>query len=73
MLTRSLVTGTAAIVGFLVLVATTELFWFGPPSGAHNAGEMDPPRHILVDYSLIRRQSDAAPRLRPPVRLRSTA
>lgn len=40
MLTRSLVTGTAAIVGFLVLVATTELFWFGPPSGAHNAGEI---------------------------------
>ncbi len=40
MLTRSLVTGTAAIVGFLVLVATTELFWFGPPSGAHNAGEV---------------------------------
>ncbi|MFI2366359.1 hypothetical protein [Promicromonospora sp. NPDC019610] len=33
-------TGTAAIVGFLVLVATTELFWFGPPSGAHNAGEI---------------------------------
>lgn len=39
MLTRCLVTGTAAIVGFLVLVATTELFWFGPPAGAHNAGE----------------------------------
>lgn len=39
MLTRSLVTGTVAIVGFLVLVATTELFYFGPPDGAHNAGE----------------------------------
>jgi low temperature requirement protein LtrA len=38
-LTRSLVTGTVAIVGFLVLVATTELFYFGPPAGAHNAGE----------------------------------
>ena len=40
MLTRSLVTGTATIVGFLVLVATTELFYFGPPAGAHNAGEV---------------------------------
>jgi hypothetical protein len=33
------VTGTVAIVGFLVLVATTELFYFGPPAGVHNAGE----------------------------------
>ena len=40
MLTRSLVTGTAAIVGFLVLVATTELFYFGPPSDAQNGGEV---------------------------------
>ena len=40
MLKRSLVTGTVAIVGFLVLVATTELFYFGPPAGAHNAGEV---------------------------------
>ncbi|MDR7384553.1 hypothetical protein [Promicromonospora iranensis] len=40
MLTRSLVTVTVAIVGFLVLVATTELFYFGPPAGAHNAGEV---------------------------------
>ena len=40
MLTRSLVTGTVAIVGFLVLVTTTELFYFGPPVGAHNAGEV---------------------------------
>lgn len=40
MLTRSLVTGTVAIVGFLVLVATTELFYFGPPDGAQNAGEV---------------------------------
>lgn len=39
MLTRSLATGTVAVVGFLVLVATTELFYFGPPAGAHNAGE----------------------------------
>lgn len=40
MLKRSLVTGTVAIVGFLVLIATTELFYFGPPAGAHNAGEV---------------------------------
>lgn len=40
MLTRSLVTGLVAIVGFLALVATTELFYFGPPAGAHNAGEV---------------------------------
>jgi low temperature requirement protein LtrA len=33
------VTGSVAIVGFLVLIATTELFYFGPPSGAHNGGE----------------------------------
>ncbi|MFD6140063.1 hypothetical protein [Promicromonospora sp. NPDC060271] len=33
-------TGAVAIVGFLVLVATTELFYFGPPAGAHNAGEV---------------------------------
>jgi low temperature requirement protein LtrA len=39
-LKRSLVTGTVAIVGFLVLIATTELFYFGPPAGAHNAGEV---------------------------------
>lgn len=39
-MTRSLATGTVAIVGFLVLVATTELFYFGPPDGAHNAGEL---------------------------------
>jgi len=39
-LTRSLVTGTAAIAGFLVLVTATELFYFGPPAGAHNAGEV---------------------------------
>lgn len=40
MLTRSLVTGTVAIVGFLALVATTELFYFGPPADANNAGEV---------------------------------
>lgn len=40
MVTRSLATGAVALVGFLALVATTELFWFGPPSGAHNAGEL---------------------------------
>jgi LacI family transcriptional regulator len=26
-----------------------------------------PPEHIVVDYQLVRRQSDAAPRLRPPL------
>lgn len=40
MLTRSLVTGTVTIVGFLVLVATTELFYFGSPEGAQNGGEV---------------------------------
>ena len=40
MLKRSLATGAVAIAGFLVLVATTELVYFGPPEGAHNAGEM---------------------------------
>ncbi|MCP2264244.1 hypothetical protein ACFQHV_18010 [Promicromonospora thailandica] len=40
MLTRSLATGAVAVVGFLALVATTELFWFGPPTGAQNAGEL---------------------------------
>lgn len=40
MLTRSLATVTVAIVGFLVLVATTELFWFGRPDGARNGGEV---------------------------------
>lgn len=40
MLRRSLVTGLVAIVGFLVLVTTTELFYFGPPAGAHNSGEV---------------------------------
>ena len=40
MLRRSLVTGLVAIVGFLVLVTTTELFYFGPPGGAHNGGEV---------------------------------
>jgi hypothetical protein len=34
------VTGSVAIVGFLVLVATTELFYFGSPAGAHNGGEV---------------------------------
>ena len=29
-------------------------------------GEPDAPEHVLMDFSLIRRQSDAAPRMRPP-------
>jgi hypothetical protein len=39
-LRRSLATGLLAIVGFLVLFTTTELFYFGPPSSAHNSGEL---------------------------------
>ena len=38
---------------------------------ARRAGEDGPPEHIVMDFSLIRRQSDAAPRLRPPVRIAS--
>lgn len=30
-------------------------------------GKPEAPRHVLFDYTLIRRQSDAAPRRRPPV------
>jgi LacI family transcriptional regulator len=36
---------------------------------AHNAtGEGVEQKHLLADYELIRRQSDAAPRRRPPAR-----
>jgi LacI family transcriptional regulator len=34
---------------------------------ARRAGEAGPPEHMIMDFSLIRRQSDAAPRVRPPV------
>jgi LacI family transcriptional regulator len=30
----------------------------------------EPPSHEVMDFELVRRQSDAAPRLRPPVRIR---
>jgi LacI family transcriptional regulator len=36
---------------------------------SRRAGERAQPQHTLMDFSLIRRQSDAAPRARPPVRL----
>ena len=34
---------------------------------ARRAGEAGKPEHIVMDFSIIRRQSDAAPRVRPPV------
>ncbi|HEY9108581.1 MAG TPA: LacI family DNA-binding transcriptional regulator, partial [Roseateles sp.] len=40
---------------------------------ARRAGEPLPCEHVLKDFALIRRQSDAAPRLRPPLRLSATA
>lgn len=36
---------------------------------AHRSGAAEPSEHVVMDYSLIRRRSDAAPRLRPPVRI----
>jgi LacI family transcriptional regulator len=36
---------------------------------AKRNGEDEPPEHTVMDFSLIRRQSDAAPRLRPPMKL----
>jgi LacI family transcriptional regulator len=36
---------------------------------ARRSGASDAPEHIVMEHSLIRRQSDAAPRLRPPVGL----
>lgn len=40
---------------------------------ARRAGEAPGCEHVLMDFELIRRQSDAAPRLRPPVRLGATS
>ena len=40
---------------------------------AHRDGAPEPCEHVLMDFSLIRRQSDAAPRLRPPVAIASRA
>jgi LacI family transcriptional regulator len=34
---------------------------------AQRTGSKQESRHVLLDYTLIRRQSDAAPRLRPQV------
>lgn len=31
-------------------------------------GASEPPSHVVLDYTLVRRQSDAAPRVRPPLR-----
>ena len=40
---------------------------------ARRAKEPAVPIHEVMDFSLVRRQSDAAPRLRPPVRLAAAA
>jgi len=40
---------------------------------AHREGAPEPFEHVVMDFSLIRRQSDAAPRLRPPVAIASRA
>ena len=37
---------------------------------ARRDGVAEAPAHIVMDFSLIRRQSDAAPRLRPPIKLK---
>jgi LacI family transcriptional regulator len=34
---------------------------------ARRAGKEEECRHMLLDYTLIRRQSDAPPRRRPPI------
>ena len=39
---------------------------------ARRAGDAGAPEHVVMDFSLIRRQSDAAPRVRPPVAIVST-
>ncbi len=36
---------------------------------ARRDGTPEPSEHIVMDFSLIRRQSDAAPRMRPPIRI----
>lgn len=36
---------------------------------AQRDGTPERPEHIVMDFALIRRQSDAAPRLRPPIRI----
>ncbi|MGV7206578.1 LacI family DNA-binding transcriptional regulator [Oxalobacteraceae bacterium A2-2] len=36
---------------------------------ARRNGAPEDPRHVVMDYTLVRRQSDAAPRMRPPALL----
>lgn len=36
---------------------------------ARRNNEPEPPEHIVMDFKLVRRQSDAAPRLRPPMKM----
>ena len=36
---------------------------------AHRNGTPEAPEHVVMDYTLIRRQSDAAPRLRPSAKI----
>ena len=36
---------------------------------ARRVGALADPEHIVMEFSLVRRQSDAAPRMRPPTRL----
>ena len=40
---------------------------------ARRDGKAGPPEHVVMEFSLIRRQSDAAPRVRPPMGLVSQA
>ncbi len=39
---------------------------------AHREGVPEQPEHMVMDFALIRRQSDAPPRMRPPIKLAST-
>jgi LacI family transcriptional regulator len=36
-------------------------------------GAPEAPEHVVMDFSLIRRQSDAAPRMRPPIKISGKA
>lgn len=40
---------------------------------ARRNGQPETPEHLVMDYTLIRRQSDAAPRMRPPIKLSGKA
>ena len=48
-------------------VAKLKLLKLGIVRSARN-GKTERARHVLLDYTLIRRQSDAAPRRRPSTR-----